>query len=124
MSVSCAQRSLKPAKNPSDEQRESPVVGALSRVDGQVEQSTGEGERDHHRERTADQRTQPAEEARRTAADVVFELELAAVDALDDADDRAERACDSAATGVAHEIASQTAATTASTAVTIAMPPK
>ena len=93
VSVSCAQRSLKPGEEPEDEQREPPVVGALSRVDRQMQQSTGEGERDHHRERTADQRTQPAEEAR-VPADVGCELELAAVDALHDAHDRADGACD------------------------------
>ena len=94
VSVSCAQRSLNPARKAEDEQREPPVVRGLIGGDREVEQPAVEGERDRHRERAADQRAQAAEEERVRAADVVVELERAAVDPLDHAHDRADGAGD------------------------------
>src|SRR5438552_3726751 len=72
-----------------DEQRQPPVVGARAGGDRNVEQAAVEGERDRHGERSTDQRPQAAEEEGVRPADVVLELELAAVDPLHHAHDRA-----------------------------------
>ena len=55
-----------------------------------MEKAAAESERDGHREDASDQRAQAAEEERVRAADVVLELEHAAVDPLDHTHDGPE----------------------------------
>src|SRR3954463_7672891 len=78
-----------PGEEGEDEQHQPTVVGARAGGDRNVEQAAVEGERDRHGERSADQRPQAAEEEGVRPADVVLELELAAVDPLHHAHDRA-----------------------------------
>src|SRR3954470_1897594 len=78
-----------PGEEGEDEQRQPPVVGALAFRNRKVEQASVEGEGDRHREGSADQRPQAAEEEGVRPADVVLELELAAVDPLHHAHDSA-----------------------------------
>src|SRR3954449_6247953 len=92
-----------------DEQSQMPVVGALTLSNGKVEQgavegagdrhgegaaaqpaeAAGEGEGDPRGEGSAERRREAAEEEGVRPADVVLELELAAVDPLHHAHDRA-----------------------------------
>ena len=91
-SVSCAQRSLKPATNATT--ISASLRCSSSTEGGQAEETAGEREGEHDRQGPADQRPEATEEHRVQASRVVFERERALIDALDDADDCPERARD------------------------------
>src|SRR3954468_13203258 len=78
-----------PGEEGEDEQRQPPVGGALAFRNRKVEQASVEGAGYRHREGAADQRPEAAEEEGVRPADVVLELELAAVDPLHHAHDSA-----------------------------------
>src|SRR5689334_6320596 len=76
-----------------NEKREARLDSLFVRVDREMDQPTADGEGDRHGEDAAEHRPEAAEEERVRTADVVLELEHAAVDPLDHADDGAEGAC-------------------------------
>ena len=92
-SVSCAQRSLNPARKLTTSRARRRSRDRFAGGDREM-QAAGECERDREGERAADQRPKAAEEERVRPPAVVVERELPGIDALDDADDSAESAGD------------------------------